>query len=220
MGVNANLLTMLSQMQSTKSSKPTKFEKSGAKPTRKGSNTFSGNANIASLLAALTGSSPGQEERGRCIWVTGLPESYQDATKLINIFGNFGNVRKVVFTDKKPDGALIELDDARGSVKAVANMRGQKLDGQPIKVSFTKIDQAGMGLKNDDKSKDVRQAKENWRFTGNKDSKFRKICMARLRQLSNSVIVSNLPEGKSDQLKKFIIESGYTVKSMEGSQRP
>merc|ERR1711996_181524 len=48
----------------------------------------------------------------------------------------------------------------------------------------------------------------------------RKICLARLRQLSNSVIVSNLPEGKSDQLKKFIIESGYTVKSMEGSQRP
>merc|ERR1719225_2215866 len=217
MGVNTNLLTMLSQMQS-KSSKPTKFEKSGAKPTRKGSNTSSGNANIASLLAALTGSSAGQAERGRCIWVTGLPESYQDATKLINVFGNFGNVRKVVFTDKKPDGALIELDDARGSVKAVANMRGQKLDGKPIKVSFTKIDQAGM--KNNDKSMDVRQAKENWRFAGNKDSKFRKICMARLRQLSNSVLVLNLPEGKSDLLKKFIIESGYTVKSMEGSQRP
>merc|ERR1712110_570480 len=124
-----------------------------------------------------------------------------EATKLINVFGNFGNVRKVVFSAKKPDGALIELDDARGSIKAVANMRGQKLGGQPIKVSFTKIDQAG--IKNDDKSKDVRQAKENWRFTGNKDSKFRKICMARLRQLSNSVLVSNLPEGMSDQLKKF-----------------
>merc|ERR1719245_2079270 len=218
MGVNANLLTMLSQIQS-KTSKPSKFEKSRAKPTRKGSNNAStGNANIASLLAALTGNSTGQEERGRCIWVTGLPESYQDATKLINVFGNFGNVRKVVFSDKIPDGALIELDDARSSVKAVANMRGQKFDGQPIKISFTKIDQAGM--KNDDKSKDVRQAKENWRFTGNKDSKFRNICMARLRQLSNSVIVSNLPEGKSDQLKKFIIESGYSVKSMEGSQRP
>merc|ERR1712179_886754 len=55
---------------------------------------------------------------------------------------------------------------------------------------------------------------------GNKDSKFRRICMSRLRKLSNSVLVTNLPEGKSDQLKKFIIESGYTVKSMEGSQRP
>merc|ERR1712018_786327 len=79
-------------------------------------------------------------------------------------------------------------------------------------------DQAGM--KNNGKSKDFRKAKETWRYTGNKDSKFRKICMARLRQLSSSVIVSNLPEGKSDQLKKFIVESGYTVKSMEGSQRP
>merc|ERR1719262_2175810 len=204
-------------MQS-KSSKQSKFVKPGTKPTRKGSNASSGNTNISSLLAALTGSSNGQEERGRCIWVTGLPESYQDATKLINVFGNFGNVRKVVFSEKKPDGALIELDDSRGSVKAVANMRGQKLDGQTIKVSFTKIVQAGM--KNNDKSKDVRQAKENWRFSGNKDSKFRKICMARLRQLSNSVCVSNLPEGNSDLLKKFIIESGYTVKSMEGSQRP
>merc|ERR1719158_1617378 len=91
MGFNANLLTMLSQMQS-KSSKPSKFEKPGAKPTRKGNNTPSGNTNMASLLAALTGNSAGQEERGRCIWVTGLPESYQDATKLINVFGNFGNV--------------------------------------------------------------------------------------------------------------------------------
>merc|ERR1712141_350411 len=146
-------------------------------------------------------------ERGRCVWVTGLPEDYQDADKLVNIFGNFGNVRKVVFSEKKPDGALIELDDSRGSIKAVVNMNGQKLDGQAIKVSFTKINHAG--LKADDaKSKDVTQAKENWRFTNNKEAKFRKICMSRLRKLSSNVIVSNVPEGKSDLLKKYIIESG------------
>merc|ERR1712112_489504 len=34
------------------------------------------------------------------------------------------------------------------------------------------------------------------------------------------VIVSNLPEGKFDQLKKHIVSNGYTVKSFEGSQRP
>merc|ERR1711890_108522 len=78
-----------------------------------------------------------------------------------------------------------------------------------------------MGLKKDDtKSKDVRQAKENWRLSNNKEAKFRKICMSRLRGLSSSVIVSNVPEGKSDLLKKHIIESGYTVKSIEGSKRP
>merc|ERR1711934_581901 len=58
---------------------------------------------------------------------------------------------------------------------------------------------------------------ENWRFA--KDSKFLKICMARLRQLSPKIIVSNIPEGKEDLLKKHIIEAGYTVKSMEGSKR-
>merc|ERR1712080_381064 len=176
------------------------------------------NSNLANLLTSLAGGEV-KEERGRCVWVTGLPEDYQNADKLVNIFGNFGNVRKVVFSEKKPDDALIELDDSRGSIKAVVNMNGQKLDGQEIKVSFTKIDQAGMG-KDDTKSKDVRQAKENWRFTSNKESKFRKICMSRLRKLSGSVIVSNIPEGKADQLKKHIIEAGYTVKSIEGSNRP
>merc|ERR1712083_300065 len=67
---------------------------------------------------------------------------------------------------------------------------------------------------------DVRQSKECWRFSGNKDAKFRRICLKRLFNLSNSIVVSNLPEDKTDLLKKFIIESGYTVKSMEGSQRP
>merc|ERR1719412_1091264 len=175
------------------------------------------NSNLANLLQSLTGEV--KQERGRCVWVTGLPEDYQDADKLVNIFGNFGNVRKVVFSEKKPDGALIELDDSRGSIKAVVNMNGQKLDGQAIKVGFTTINHAG--LKADDKkSKDLRQAKENWRFTNNKEAKFRKICMSRLRKLSSNVIVSNIPEGKMDMVKKFVIESGYTVKSIEGSKRP
>merc|ERR1712060_148512 len=122
-------------------------------------------------LAALTGSDSGKQERGRCIWITGLPESFQDADKLSNLFGNFGNVRKVVFTEKK-------------------------LDGEDIKISFTSIDQAGM-KKDSTKSKDFREAKETWRFTSNKDSKFRRICMKRLRNLSSSIVVSNLPEGKT-----------------------
>jgi hypothetical protein len=241
MGMNSsNILSMMNLLKAGQNSKGTKMnvdrrggsgmscfncnqEGHMAKECKKPKN-FRGNAsgkptmNLANLLTSLTGGEV-QEERGRCVWVTGIPESYQDADKLVNIFGNFGNVRKVVFSEKKPDGALIELDDSRGSIKAVVNMNGQKLDGQAIKVSFTKIDSAGM-KKDDVKSKDVRQAKENWRFTSNKESKFRKICMSRLRKLSSSIVVSNVPEGKADLLKKHIIESGYTVKSIEGSQRP
>jgi len=212
---SSNILAMMNLLKASQSSKPVTKKHLGGKASTKPS--MNKNSNLANLLATLAGGEV-QSERGRCVWVTGLPVEYQDADKLINIFSNFGNVRKVVFSAKKPDGALIELDDSRGSIKAVVNMNGKKLDGQAIKVSFTKIDQAGM--KNDAKSKDVRQAKENWRFSNNKEAKFRKICMSRLRALSSSVIVSNVPEGKSDLLKKYIIESGYTVKSIEGSKRP
>merc|ERR1719205_580742 len=212
---SSNFLSMMNLLKGGQGSKATKMNekpknfkgKASAKPTM----------DLANLLTSLAGGEV-KGERGRCVWVTGLPEDYQDADKLVNIFGNFGNVRKVVFSEKKPDGALIELDDSRGCIKAVANMNGQKLDGQAIKVSFTKIESAGM--KKDTKSKDVRQAKENWRFTSNKEAKFRKICMSRLRKLSSSIIVSNIPEGKADLLKKHVIESGYTVKSIEGSKRP
>merc|ERR1712140_109592 len=172
--------------------------------------------NLANLLASVSGEDV--QERGRCVWVTGIPESYRDADKLLNIFGNFGNVQKIVFSEKKADGALIQMDDPRGCVKAVACMRNQKLGGQAIKVSFTKIDMAKI-KEGDTKSKHAWKAKENWRY-GNRDSKFRRICLKRLRDITPTVLVSNIPEGKTDQLKKFIIESGYTVKSMEGSQRP
>merc|ERR1719451_82336 len=126
---------MLGQMQS----KGSKNQKSQDNKVKK----ENGNPNMANLLAALTGASTPIDDkptRGKCIWVTGLPESYQDSDKLANVFGNFGNVRKIVYSEKKPDGALIELDDSRGAVKAVANLSGKKLDGQAIKVSFTKID--------------------------------------------------------------------------------
>merc|ERR1719318_950896 len=176
-------------------------------------------SNIAGLLSSMVGGD--SNERTKCIWVTGLPEDYQDADKLTNIFGNFGNVQRIKFTDKKPDGALIELDDARGAMKAVWVMNKQKLDGNALKVSFSKLERAGFIKEDDAKSKLVWKAKENWRFASkDKESKFRRICLSRLRILSNKVIVSNLPEGKMDQLKKYIVESGFTVKSIEGSKRP
>merc|ERR1719499_1805700 len=211
--MNAN--NLMGMMNLLKASKTPKRGNKGLKgPVKPALNN---NPNLANLLKSLTGGEV--QERGRCVWVTGIAEDYQDADKLLNIFGNFGNVRKIVFSEKKPDGALIELDDSRGAVKAVANLSGKKLDGQAIKVSFTKIDNAGI-KKDDTKSKDVRQAKENWRFSGNKDSKFRKICLSRLYNLTSSIIVSNIPDGKTEVVKKHIIEAGYTVKSIEGSKRP
>merc|ERR1719266_2895009 len=114
---------------------------------RRGQAIPNAESNLAGLLSAMAGGNT--NERTRCIWITGLPEEYQDADKLTNIFGNFGNVQRVKFTDKKPDGALIELDDPRGAVKAVVNMNNKKIDGSAIKVSFSKLERAGF-IKEDD----------------------------------------------------------------------
>merc|ERR1712012_202899 len=107
-----------------------------------------------------------------------------------------GNVRKVVYSDKKTDGALIEMDDSRGSVKAVAIMNKKKVDGQVINASFTSIDRAGI-KPSDYKSKDIRQAKENWRFSSNKDGKLGRICLSRLRDLISSVMETDESKPKS-----------------------
>jgi hypothetical protein len=178
-----------------------------------------GNARLGlnDLIASLTGKQ-GRED-GSCIWVSGLPEEYQDSQKLLNIFGCFGNVRRIVYTDKKPDGALIEMDNARSAMKARFVTRSQTIGGKPFNVMQldpAKFKRASIG-KEDKKSMDVTKAKENWRYA--KDSKFMKICMARLKKLSPKVIVSNIPEGKEDMVKKHIIDAGYTVESMEGSSK-
>jgi len=176
--------------------------------------------NLTDLLAAVSGNSI--MNRSRCAWVTGLPEEYQDADKLLNIFGNFGNIQRIKFTDKKPDGALIEFDDPRSVFKCRQCFKGVKLEGQELSITWAKFEFAPI-KKEDTKSKDVRKVKENWRFSSSpqsREGRFRKIIMSRLKMLTPMVLVSNLPEGKSDLLKKYIIEAGYTVKSVEGSQRP
>lgn len=229
MGVDSsNLLNIMSQLKSLQGKIPTtngrKRKEVPVTPfPNRGMSSFPNlgmnsvpnlGMNLAGLMASMNGNNI--LDRTACIWVTGLPEEYQDADKLLNIFGNFGNVRRIKFTEKKPDGALIEMDDPRSAWKCRSCMDKQKIGGQEISVAPSKLEGAFI-KKEDTKSKDVRQAKENWRFR--KDSKFMKIVMKRLRKLTSRIIVSNLPEGKLSDLNKYIIEAGYTVKSIEEVSR-
>jgi len=173
----------------------------------------------AGLLAAMKGGMPQMSEGTRCVWVTGLPEEYVDADILCNIFGNFGNVVKVVFTEKKPDGALIELDRLHSAGRAVRSMNKQ-LSGQVIKVSRAKIEHASIKA-DDKKSKDFRQEKAKWRYpSSRKENKFRMICLSRMRQLTPKLLVANIPDGKIEDVKKYMVQQGFTVKTIEESKRP
>jgi len=61
--------------------------------------------------------------------------------------------------------------------------------------------------------------KENWRYGGGPDSKFRRICLKRLRTLTPKLLISNVPDGKINDVKKYIVEKGYTVKGIEEAVR-
>merc|ERR1719510_1821846 len=87
---------------------------------------------INDLVAALRGTRGRRD--GCCIWVAGLPEEYRDHQKLVNIFGCFGNVRHTVHSTKRPDGFIIEMEDARSARKARFVTRYQIVGGRPLKV--------------------------------------------------------------------------------------
>ena len=84
---------------------------------------------LSAGLKALNGNvlNANVNERGRSVWVTGIPEEFRDADFLCNVFGNYGNVQRIKFSEKKPDGALIELDDVRHASKAVRCLNGLNL---------------------------------------------------------------------------------------------
>merc|ERR1719479_794455 len=173
---------------------------------------LSGGMDLSGMLASqLMGMNA--EKPSTLVWVTGISKECADPDFLCNIFGNYGNVRRIKFSKKKPDGALIEMQDPRHVAKVCRFLNDVKLGGERISVRRTKLTKVIISG-DDETSKDYSKAiKEHWRYT--KDSKFTKIIMKRLSHPTPLVMVSNVPAGKVSAVKNYIIESGYTVKGIE-----
>jgi RNA recognition motif-containing protein len=153
------------------------------------------------------------EKPSTLVWVTGISKECADPDFLCNIFGNYGNVRRIKFSKKKPDGALIEMQDPRDVTKTCRFLNDIKLGGERISVKRTRLTKVFVS-QDDENSKDFSKViKEHWRY--NKGSKFTKIIMKRASHPTPLILVSNVPEGKVSELKDYIIESGYTVKGIE-----
>jgi len=159
-----------------------------------------------------------ENEMIRCIWVKGIPENYQDVDKLINIFGFFGNVQKVRLFDNKQVTALLELNDGEGAKQAVALMNNRKVQGSSLEVSLAKSNDKNIFEIDDDKTKDTSKIKETWRYMSAKN-KFRQRGVLHMKDLSKKIVVWNIPAGKLDQLKEYVIENGFTVKSIVETKR-
>jgi hypothetical protein len=174
------------------------------------------------MLNLTNGMMQAKPERSPCVWVTGLPDEYVNADILCNIFGNYGNVRRISFTKKKADGALIEMDTPRRAENCCRYLNNVRMGGNQVMVKPSKIERVIVTPNDDKGSKDFKGARvgrfnkdKEGKFAG-QDSKFTRIVMKRLSEPTTIILVSNIPEGKAvNDVKKYITEAGHTIKEFE-----
>jgi len=177
-----------------------------------------GDARMSAMLQGMNGNA-NMDGRSACIWVSGIPEDYADTKILCNIFGNYGNVVKIVFSKKKPDGALIELEEAMYASNCCKYLHNTKLGSARISVRPSKIEHINDIRSNDNKARDFSNDRFQRRFRDS-TSKFTQIILSRLSEPTPVLCISNIPEGMVSEVKDYIVEKGFDVKKIqEGKKR-
>merc|ERR1719273_1965335 len=153
------------------------------------------------------------------VWVSQIPEDFRNTKAIGNIFGNFGNVMKIKFSKKKPEGALVLMQDPSQAVRCCKLLHNTKLPGGKITVRPSRMDNIVIYPHEDaDTAKDFSQGFEH-RYR-DVNSKFAQTCLARVGRPTPVVMVANVPEDKMSELKAYIIESGYTIENFsEGKKK-
>jgi len=169
------------------------------------------------------GSSGLQQAQGQdnspSVWISGVPEDFRNTKAIANILGNFGNVMKVKFSRKKPDGVLVQMQDSSQADRCRKCLDRVQFPGGKIKVGPSKIQDVIITPSEDPElGKDFSRGFDH-RYK-NIDSKFAQTCLARMSRPTNILMINSIPEGKMDEVKAYIIESGFDVEEFkEGSSR-
>jgi len=152
------------------------------------------------------------------VWVSNIPEDFRNTKAIGNIFGNFGNVMRVKFSRKKPDGALVQMQEPSHAAKCCQFLNGVKIPGGKITVRASKIEQVIINPHEDaDQAKDFSGGYEH-RYR-DLNSKFAQTCLQRMGRPTCVLMVASVPEDKMSELKAYIIESGYTVENLEEGRK-
>jgi RNA recognition motif-containing protein len=152
------------------------------------------------------------------IWVCGVPEEFRNTKFMCNIFGNYGNVMKVKFSRKKPDGALIQMQDPSFAAKCCQYLNGARVLGGRISVKPSKIENITIAPHDhEDQGKDFSGGTEH-RYR-DPNSKFAQTCLARLSYPTSVLMVANIPEDKMAEVKAYIIESGFTIEEFKEGKK-
>jgi len=184
-----------------------------------GSGGMNGSLSGQGMLQAMGGGGMnGELEGGCCVWVSGIPEEFRKPQMLCNIFGCYGNVMRIRFSRKKPDGALIEFQEPQYAQNAFANLNGVKFPDGRVRVVISKIANMTMNEGEDsDLGKDFSRGMQ-FRYR-DYNSKFTQTCMRRLSRPTSKVMVSNIPEDKLSEVKEYFIESGFTVDDFQEGKK-
>merc|ERR1712025_1452168 len=169
------------------------------------------------------GSSGLQQAQGQdsspCVWISGVPEDFRNTKAISNILGNFGNVMKVKFSRKKPDGVLVQMQDSSQAARCVNCLNHVELPGGRLKVSSSKIQDVIIVQHEDPElGRDFSRGFDH-RYR-DVNSKFSQTCLSRMGRPTNVLMVNNIPVDKMDEAKAYIIESGFDVEEFkEGPKR-
>jgi len=152
------------------------------------------------------------------VWVSNIPEDFRNTKAMCNIFGNFGNVMRIKFSRKKPDGALVQMQDPSHAAKCCQFLNNVRLPGGKLTVKPSKIEQVVINPHEDsDQAKDFSRGFEH-RYR-DLNSKFAQTCLQRLGRPTAVLMVASIPEDKMSELKAYIIESGYNVEEFKEGKK-
>lgn len=168
---------------------------------------------------SASGYQGGQMEVSPSVWISGVPEDFRNTKAIANILGNFGNVMKVKFSRKKPDGVLVQMQDSSQADRCCKCLDRVQLPGGKLRVSSSKIQDVVITPHEDpDSGRDFSRGLDH-RYR-DINSKFAQTCLGRMSRPTNILMVNNIPEDKMDEAKAYIIESGFDVEEFkEGVSR-
>jgi len=154
------------------------------------------------------------QDESPTVWITGVPEDFRNTKAIANILGNFGNVMKVKFSRKKPDGVLVQMQDSSQAERCVNCLNYIELEGGKLKVSPSKITNVTIVQHEDPElGRDFSRGFDH-RFR-DLNSKFTQICLNRVGRPTNILMVNNIPVDKMSEAKAYIIESGFDVEEFK-----
>ena len=161
------------------------------------------------------------QPNGPCLLVSSLPEDIASPDYLCNLFGFYGDVQRVKILRNKKDCAIIQMAKPHQASLCRNFLDQCKIDGKRICVSYSRMTSiklpADNGHDDDAKTKDFSSIKGVHRFRNpNLANKLLKNLCAPTSMLH----IANLPEnfatnGKLDELKTYLVDSGFTVKDTQ-----